>query len=325
MVLAQASLPQREEEVVEEWEKDQIEGDEEKTCFWLFTLNLPKAERLALPTNPLDWLPMKQVKYVTWQKEKAPTTGTLHLQGYVVFTVQKRFVTVKKLHKFAHWERRRGTHEQARDYCQKEETRVEVGGTAGSEDGLMNKKPGTRNDLIELKNGIDESVKTGGNPFGKLYQDNFKHMLMYGRGIDRYINFIAPKRDFMPEVIVYYGPPGSNKSRRAWNGVINTAYSKAPTSKWWDGYVNQEVVIVDDYRGDWSLDYLLTLCDRYPIQVEIKGGTVAPVFKKIIFTANEHPKDWSNMNMMFYLEWDAHPFKRRIAQLVECKKTDLFE
>jgi len=296
---------------------------DQKSPYWCWTLNIAKCKKEGYPYDPKDWLP-KNVRYSIYQLEKGES-GTEHYQGYTVFSGQKRLSWCKKVHRYVHWERRQGTHLQAKEYCKKLDTAVGTPVEVGDDSHLLNPEPGKRNDLIEVKNVIDEDMASGKNPLERLYEGNFKQMMMYGRGFKEYMFFKTAKRSWMPEVYVYYGEPGSNKSRRAWNGVIDSAYSKDPGTKWWDGYMGQETVIVDDYRGAWHLEYLLTLCDRYPVNLEVKGGYVQPIFKKIIFTANEHPKDWNNMNMMFYLDWDLHPFKRRLTQLIECKKTDLFE
>lgn len=54
-------------------------------------------------------------------EEIAPQTGTPHLQGYIEFKTPRRFATVKRiLGSDAHIEKRRGTKQQAIDYCKKD-------------------------------------------------------------------------------------------------------------------------------------------------------------------------------------------------------------
>lgn len=66
------------------------------------------------------------VKYCVYQKEECPETKKLHLQGYVELKKSIRFAALKKLfgREDLHIEQRRGTRDEARDYCRKEESRV---------------------------------------------------------------------------------------------------------------------------------------------------------------------------------------------------------
>jgi len=66
-------------------------------------------------------------KYLVLQLEECPETGSLHYQGWIELNTKTRRTRVKEILKanHAHLEKRRGTREQARDYCMKEESRVD--------------------------------------------------------------------------------------------------------------------------------------------------------------------------------------------------------
>lgn len=81
---------------------------------WVFTLNNPESDTLP---------PYDRIKYCIWQVEQGEQ-GTEHIQGYVEFRTKHRLSAVKKWLYRAHWEVRRGTAQQAREYSSKEETRV---------------------------------------------------------------------------------------------------------------------------------------------------------------------------------------------------------
>lgn len=76
----------------------------------MFTLNNPDNVRL-----PETW---SDCKYLAYQLESG-INGTPHLQGYVIFLKNKGLTALKKLEPRAHWERRRGSHAEARAYCTK--------------------------------------------------------------------------------------------------------------------------------------------------------------------------------------------------------------
>lgn len=62
--------------------------------------------------------------------------------------------------------------------------------------------------------------------------------------------------------------------------------------KWFDGYVGQPIVIIDDYRGEYPLQLLLKLLDRYQMSVPVKGGFTEWLPKKVYITSNIHPNEW---------------------------------
>jgi hypothetical protein len=82
------------------------------------------------------------------------------------------------------------------------------------------------------------------------------------------------------------------------------------STKWWDGYVGQPYVIIDDYRPDLcTFSNLLQLFDRYPMRVEFKGGSCQFVAKYIFVTAPKSPRDmWCNR-----VEEDINQLMRRIT------------
>ena len=86
---------------------------------WIFTLNNPNPRDMEMIHN------CESIRYMAYQLELSET-GTEHLQGYVEFNQPLDFKEVLEIFsdgKF-HLEFRRGTREQARDYCTKEQSRI---------------------------------------------------------------------------------------------------------------------------------------------------------------------------------------------------------
>lgn len=77
-----------------------------------------------------------------------------------------------------------------------------------------------------------------------------------------------------------------------WQEAGSQAYVKDPRTKWWDGYVDQEHVIIDEFRGAIAIDHLLRWLDKYPVNVERKGGQIALLAKKIWIASNLSPDQW---------------------------------
>lgn len=117
---------------------------------------------------------------------------------------------------------------------------------------------------------------------------------------------------FEREVVVYHGPTGTGKSRRAWEEASWAAYPKDPRSKFWDGYRDQKHVVFDEFRGGIDIAHILRWFDRYPVLVEIKGASVSLVADKIWITSNLHPRQW-------YPELDVTTYEalERRLQIIE--------
>jgi len=91
---------------------------------------------------------------------------------------------------------------------------------------------------------------------------------------------------------VFWGRTGTGKSRRAWNEAGEDAYGKDPRTKFWCGYTGSKNVIIDEFRGSIDISHLLRWLDRYPVRVELKGGSYPLMAEKIWITSNIHPQYW---------------------------------
>lgn len=93
-------------------------------------------------------------------------------------------------------------------------------------------------------------------------------------------------------ITVYWGSTGVGKSRLAWDQAGLNAYPKDPRSKFWDGYSNQERVVIDEFRGGIDIAHVLRWFDRYPVIVEVKGSSTVLSANQIWITSNLHPRLW---------------------------------
>lgn len=262
---------------------------------WIFTINNPHTLDI-----PKKW---KDVEYAIWQLEEG-TEGTRHLQGYVVFCRRKKIATLKKVDVRAHWEIRRGTHAQAKEYSSKVDTRKEGPWTVGTDTDIPEKQ-GTRSDLLEVKKAIDE-----GKDEVYLVDTHFGVCAKHMRFFRDYKRIKTAPRTEKTHVRVLWGPTGTGKSKYC-AAQHPTAYWK-PQGQWWCGYTGQDVVIIDEFYGWLTYSFLLRLLDRYPLIVETKGGQVAFTAKTIILTSNKHPKEWYDAGRHPYA-----PLERRIDECVQ--------
>lgn len=243
---------------------------------WVFTLNNPTQDDLTFP----DY-----VRYAVWQRERGEETGTAHLQGYIELIGNQRLSALKKWLPTAHWEVARGNRDQCRAYCRKEETRVS-GPYEHGDFGAGGQ--GSRTDLDEVKRlldlGTSESV---------IADEHFGVWVRHHKAFREYKRIRSSPRSYKTVVEVLWGDPGTGKSRAvAESHQGDTGCYWKPRSNWWDGYEGQDTVVLDDYYGWLPFDLLLRVCDRYPLQVEIKGGAVEFVAKKVFITSNKPPSEW---------------------------------
>jgi len=249
---------------------------------YCFTLNNYTAEDEAVVRA---W---EGVKYLVAGREIAPSTGTPHLQGFVVFTSQRTLGGLKKLDGRIHWEAA-VAFDRAIEYCKKEGNYFEVGtppmpaaakGVAGGE-----------LEKVRWKR-IIEAVETDDLAWLKENEPR-----VYAEG-ERTISSIRKRCRAEPVALEvldnewWYGPTGTGKSRKAFE-TYPDAYRKDPKERWWDGYSGEEVVIVDDFDkfqvsqgGD-----MKRWMDHYPFLAPIKGGYMKVRPKKIIVTSNYHPSE----------------------------------
>lgn len=250
--------------------------------YWMFTMFKPPGF-----FNPQGH------SYVVYQQEECPTTRALHLQGYIEFPTRKRITAVKEAlgDPTAHVEPRRGTQEEAIKYCTKEDTRVAGPWTDGQP---TESHQGQRSDLEECAALIQAGKRE------RDIADVLPTVLMkYPRGVQTMIAVLSAPRtpSVTPCVIWIHGPSGSGKSRWAYGTYPPpTAYWKPDSSKWWPNYAGQSTVVLDDFDDSaMPLKYWLRIMDRYPMQVEPKGGYVELIATKFIITHTKHPQlIWPN-------------------------------
>ena len=270
---------------------------------WVFTINNPSSEDEDVVLNVLPF------KYLVYQYEIGES-GTFHMQGYCVLHNRLRLTSLKKLLPYAHFEVRKGTHEQAKAYCTKEESREDGPYEYGSEEGIAKKK-GQRSDLLEIKKKID----TGATP-EVIWDEHFSSSVRYYKSFEAYRDVKSKHREYKdgekPKVIILWGPSGTGKSTRARRDFPGAYWLTKPSSNtstvWWQGYSGEEVVVFDEFYGWLPYDLLLRILDFYQVTVEKKGSSAKLAAKTFVFTSNKHPDDW------YPKVKDTSALKRRIKE-----------
>lgn len=280
-----------------------------------------KEPEIRLPELPFD-LARPEISHFSGQWEAGDSRG-IHFQFYVEYRDRVRIPQARRYledgrgRPFSGWlEPTRSS--AALDYVRKDRTRIgeriEIGKPGGGSGGN-----GTLSEMFSfLQNG--GSVQECSTRWPFLYSKNVNAVAKWGAQFDRPRN---PKNEV--ECIIYYGKTGTGKSRKAFE-ENQMAYRKKP-GKWWDGYKGEDTVIFDEYRPPFQDDYktsgdtqemslveLLRVLDRYPLQVEYKGGSCQCRATKFIFTTNHNPLDWFRGNNQ------VPALRRRIRTIIEFRE-----
>lgn len=128
----------------------------------------------------------------------------------------------------------------------------------------------------------------------------FGQFLRYERGFRSYRALTIGQRSWHTYCEVLWGPPGTGKSRYAWEtGGPDAFWLSKPNSNrvFWDGYDGQEVVVIDEFTGWLPFGFMCRLLDRYPMRVETKGSSVPFLAKRVIITSNLDPISWYRLGL----------------------------
>lgn len=250
----------------------------------------------------------ESLKYVAYGVETCPSTKRVHLQMWASMHKPQRLSGWKKVFPRAHIEVMRGTFEDNDNYCQKESDLTKIG-----ERPNLN---GQKSSLAVYKERIDagESVLEIARE-----QDHFQTFLQYRNGLHEYkrhCRMLDKQNDReQPDVYVRIGPAGTGKTRWLDERFGTSGWISAPdnTGRWFDG-CDVDVVLFDDVdaKAIPPLSQWKRLCDRYPIQVPVKGGFITWKPKTIVFTSNSHPFEWWPDLSQF----DRDAIDRRITEIV---------
>lgn len=255
-----------------------------------------RLRRIVFTLN--NWTP-EEYRWLT--DEFAPSTkwtiigketgenGTPHLQGASILGSQMTFSKLKTLTGFrrAHIECMQGRPEDSLVYCRKQDLEAFEFGTLPT--------PGKRTDVkLAVERVLD------GETLRSLAKDvdGGVAIVKFHKGLTVLRSLTRPARTEPPKVFWIHGPTGTGKTRCSFKvGRIlagsDDVWISSGGLRWFDGYDGQPVAIFDDFRSKHvaNFAFLLRLLDRYPMDVEFKGGFVKWLPKYIFITCPSDPDE----------------------------------
>lgn len=270
-----------------------------RSCNFIFVLNNPTPEARVV----VDGVACRYMFY----GNEVGESGTPHLQGYVVFKHARTVSAVKKL--FAplqpHIQIAKGNVEQNVDYSSKDGDFVERGDRPATpkEKGKTAQAVRAERNAVYMHADLSEAVEDGRISHLQIPQ------IVRGRQI--LAQQRKPYKHSDVRGVWCYGEPGTGKSRYA-NETYPDAYRKAQ-NKWFDEYVGQDVMILDDLDSEALGHHIKLWTDRYPCMGETKFGHVQLCHKLFVITSNYTPEQLFKDQVM------AQAVRRR-CEMKEFKK-----
>lgn len=239
--------------------------------------------------------------YMVAQQEKCPKTGKLHYHVYMEFMVRKNMRCVQRLI-FKDKEKSKQIHveapvdhERCAKYCKKVKSRIAGPWEFGEFQGSHER---SRTDI----DAVIQAIKLGKD--FEYFKNNFPHQaLLYESKIK---NWIAEEKlknlpDFVSmDVMLVYGAAGTGKTSWCIGAArrmgLNLYHVQSPADKnskqWWQGYNGQKAILIDDFNGQWNINYLQQMLDGYIKQVDIKNTWGVGCYNTVYITSNKPIEDW---------------------------------
>jgi len=123
-------------------------------------------------------------------------------------------------------------------------------------------------------------------------ESDFGAYARFNKSVDRYRSLVAPVRTSELIVHLFYGRPGTGKTRMAYKLMPQLYAFPIGPQLWSDGYMGQPHILIDDFNGQMRLVDTLRFLDRYPILIPRKGGFNWYCPEIVVITTNVHPARW---------------------------------
>lgn len=317
-----------------------------KNRFWCFTLNNPPDD--AATTLHAAFCNDPTVVCSVFCFEVAPTTGTVHLQGYFELLPpgSSRAALLPRLNPRMYLEPARGSRRDNYVYCTKSpldatapyEHRAPYsefswsanrnanyagyeGPLASSAPGDKRKRGDTGTQLLEVR----KHFRGGGNVTDIVNDDSLIHLLRHERLFSIISGALAVTavRPFHRKIIILFGLGGTGKTVRAKQLLSGMkTFTKEPSIRFWDGLQPTMTALHIEEMAPKSSIPLSTLkqildTENQGLQCDIKCKS--PYLwnpSHVIITSNYHPSDWYEHPDSGLLR-RTHPLQVKYTQSIE--------
>ena len=298
-----------------------------QTRKWLLTINNPVDKGYSHDKIKDIISNMSNVLYYCLSDEIGEQ-GTYHTHLFICFASARKFSTMKNAFSGAHFDVAKGTCSQNRDYVFKEgkwlddkkgETNLRDSHFEYGE--MPVERQGKRNDLHDLydmiKCGMSNVQILDTDPSYIIHidrLDKIRQELLFDkfRNVERLVN-----------VTYVFGETGTGKTydvmhRYGYDNIYRVTDYKHP----FDNYSGQDVLVLDEYRSQFPLWYILDILDKYPLQLSSRYTNKCACFTKVYIISNiplsEQYKDIKSEEKVSY-----NAFLRRIHRIEKYSKNGI--
>lgn len=251
---------------------------------YCFTLNNPTEDEILNVEKHTGDKKNFPIRYMIYGCEIGKES-TPHLQGYLELHTTQRISYLKKLIGFerGHFEPRKGTREQARNYCMKDGTFYEFGDwNAGGQ--------GKRNDIRQIIDLIQNHTPKLDifDAIPEIAANNLNFIKEYTAALEKE----ETKAFREVEVTAYIGDAGTGKTRKVHEENDDVFTVNADEAFPFDGYDGEKTILIDDFYGDIKYHSLLRILDGHQYRVNVKGSHRYARWTKVFITSNKQPSEW---------------------------------
>lgn len=264
-----------------------------KSRKWQITINNPKEKGFDHEAIKNELSEMKPIVYYCMADEIGLEQKTPHTHVFLSGTTPIRFSSLKKRFPDAHIEQARGTCEENKTYIEKSgkwagdaKSDTSIEGTF-EEWGEMPNEPGsgTRNDL----NLLYQLIKDGKSNY-QILEESSDYILRL-TDIERVRqtvlaeHFRSTFREL--EVIYIHGDTGVGKTRGVMeNYGYESVFRVTDYTHAFDNYASQDIIVFEEYRGDFKIGELLNYLDGYPCDLPARYANKVACYTKVFIISN---------------------------------------
>ena len=284
----------------------------EQSRKWLLTINNPLDHDLEHDSIKRILNGIKNITYWCMCDEIGIKDSTYHTHVFIYRTSPIKFSYLKENFPTAHIDYCKGTCFQNRDYVRKEGKYL---GSLKEDTNLKNtyeefgecpeESQGKRNDLDILynciKDGMSDFEIINENPIYLKHIDKIERC----RQMLKAEEFKNCFREI--DVQYWFGKTGSGKTRTVMDhfGYMNV-YRVSDYTHPFDAYKSQDVLVLDEYRSDFKINFLLNLLDGYPLDLPCRYNDKVACFTKVYIISNVPLEDqYSNIQLSQKDTWKA--------------------